>query len=429
MDSIYSRKLRPALLRKQILLALLLSLGGVSFHFVKSMPFSDKLPLLAAICSVVYAVYYAALLFSDRNQVVIAQVTSLTNFIALTLLIHATGGIVSPFVFLYFCALISETLYGVRTPSSLPLAIISYSSVIVGKLMGLLPSMNQFEAQIYQSVPVTLVILVTVTGYMGVAYYFTDLMVSNLRDRLAEENEKKALLLKKFSELNASSHIGVMTHRIVHDLRGPLAAISGYLQMQALDADNTQEDKEALKDLNEVVTGMSATLSSITAFGRVSENRAEVILLPEFMRNLLAIICFSSNSKGVRFVKLYDEDVKASVMVPRGDLQLVCFNIIQNAVEAVRENTRERRIELDIIPDEKNVKIVISDNGPGMTPELISVISRRPMTTKKDGTGIGLAIVRELLLRNGGELVISNRTTGGISAIITLPAHIAPDLH
>ena len=416
----YPKNLSPVLLKKQILFSSLINLGGASLYFARNMPFNSALPALAFFSALMYAAYYLILVFSESYLVPIAKVLSFTSFIILTAAVHYTGGIASPFVFLYFCILISETIYGLKTSISLPLAVTSFVFVIAGEFFGLLPVTTPWTTRIYQSPAVTLIILAAVVSFMGVTHYLTDLLVVHLRGSLDREQEENEVLLKKFSELNSTSQIGVLAHRIAHDLRGPMASISGYIQVEMV-KEKTPEDREMLEELNVVVTGMSDSLNGITSFGKATLGKAEKIPLTEFFRNLLAIIAYSPQARGVKFAKLYDEKSHAAVFAVRPDLQQAYFNIIKNAIEAVRDNADAKLIEIDVRIADKNVEIWISDNGPGILPEILSNLFRKSLTTKKDGTGVGLVITRDLLIRNDGDIELRNRPEGGLTVITRLP--------
>lgn len=416
----YPKTLSPELLKKQILFSSLINLGGASLYFARNMPFDSALPVLAFFSALMYAGYYGILVFSERYLAPIARILSFTSFIILTATVHLTGGIASPFIFLYFCILISETVYGLKTSLSLPLAVSSFVFVIAGEFFGLLPVTNPWTASIYQSPSVTLVILVSIVAFMGITHYLTDLLVVHLRASLDSGREENEGLLKKFSELNSTSQIGVLAHRIAHDLRGPISSISGYIQIEMLKEKNNEE-REVLEELNSVVTGMSESLNGITSFGKASLGRAEKILVPDFIRTLMAIVAYSPQAMGVKFVKHYDEKLPASVYAVRPDLQQAYFNIIKNAVEAVRDNADAKLIELDIRVADRTVEVCISDNGPGIVPEILATLFRKSLTTKKDGTGVGLVITRDLLIRNDGDIELRNRPEGGLSVITRLP--------
>ena len=121
--------------------------------------------------------------------------------------------------------------------------------------------------------------------------------VGNLRAGLEREGAQKEALLRKFSELNSTMQIGVLAHRISHDLRGPMAYISGYVELE-LAGEKTPDEKEQLKELGETVASMGEILHGITRFGKTSGPSCEKIALGELMRDLLAVAALFPQAEG-----------------------------------------------------------------------------------------------------------------------------------
>ena len=411
----------PLLFRKQALLS-----SGACFlvsmlYFAADFPHGAEIGAMALIASALYGLFY--LFFNQlyaRGGTQLGILLSGIAIIMLAFVVHFSGGVTSPFMFLYFILLISEAVYGLQNPVTLPLAVSTYGFVCVGEAAGFLQPANSWAAAVYKSNVVTFILVVMTIVFMWMTRYITGLIVLNLRVSLERENLEKHGLLNKFSELNSSAQIGVLAHRIAHDLRGPMAAISGYIQMEQLN-ENTPDKTAALKDLDEIVTNMSESLSGITRFGRTSASAVEKVDLADFVNTLIAIVSFSPHARGVKFRKLYPARTSLSVNASRPDLQQAYFNLIKNAVEAVRDNADGKLIEIEISAEGRDAVVSVSDNGPGVLPEILKSLFRKSLTTKKDGTGVGLMITRDLLLRNEGDIELRNRPEGGLKVITRLP--------
>ncbi len=419
-DSVVHVKGR-SLIKKQALLSGILSLFAALIYFAVEFPFPRVIATVALTAAAAYLLFY---LFFDvisrfcyREACVFLSVMGVA---VLTMVINFSGGIVSPFVFFYFCILISEALYGLENKFTLPVALAGYLAVVGGQFFGLLSYDNPWAREVYGSNMATLLIGAVTAAYMVLTRHSTKLMMRNLRAKIEQEEHENEGLLRKFSELNSTSQIGVLAHRIAHDLRGPISSISGYIQIEMV-KEHSPEDAEALKELNSIVDNMDASLKGITRFGKAQQSQPEMVRLADFMRSLKAIISYSPQAVGVEFKLLYNEKLPAAVMGSRADLQQACFNILKNAVEAVRDNPDRKVIELDLKVEAANVRMVFADNGPGILPELLSTMFRKSITTKKDGTGVGLIITRDLLVRNGGDLKMRNREAGGLEVSVMLP--------
>ncbi|OGR65049.1 MAG: hypothetical protein A2X31_07790 [Elusimicrobia bacterium GWB2_63_22] len=416
----------PALLRRQALLSCLAAFGTSLLYFVADFPYTEKIALMALIAAVIYGVFYVFFKpIHARFARSSAAFLSGAAVILLAFVVHYSGGVASPFVFLYFCILISEAVYGLENPVTLPLAAGTYFLVCVGECSGLLAPANPWAAAVCENKVFAGILIGTTITFMWITRYITGLILKTLRGSLEREHEEKDTLIKKFSELNSTTQIGVLAHRIAHDLRAPMAAISGYIQIEML-KDKGKAEAAALAELNDVVNGMAESLQGITRFGRTSRSEPEPVALVEFMDNLLAIVLFSHQVRGIRFVKRYPARSAVTALVSRHDLQQACFNILKNAVEAVRDNSDAKVVEVDVRAEGKDALITVSDNGPGIVPEILKTLFRKSITTKKEGTGVGLMITRDLLMRCDGDIQLNNRAEGGLTAVVRLPLFIRP---
>jgi len=409
-------------IRQQALFSSILSfLTFLTCYSIPDFPFSPELLWLVLALSALYLATYLFLwkLFENNFQYMISGL-SISGLIFMSILVHLSGGIASPFIFLYFPVLISEAAYGGKIIYSTIFAVVSYVTVVALEFFGLSPVSNPFSVIIYASSGTTFWIASFVVSFLVISGFVVKFIVAKLRAQLLRENDEKHAILSKLSELEAHSQIGVLAHRIVHDLRGPISSISGYIQVEMMKA-KAGEDREMLKDLNDVVMSMSESLKGITQFGRVSCGPAEKILVGDFMRTLIAIISYSPQARGVKFVKLYPENLPLTVSASRADLQQGFFNIIRNAVEAVRDNAGTRQITVSIKAVDKEVEVSVSDNGPGMDPNVLKNLFRKSITTKKDGTGVGLVITRDLFIRNSGDIEFHNLPSGGLWVMTRFP--------
>lgn len=408
------------LLRINAIAAGLLSMLAGSAFFFGAFPFHKLIGWLAISSSVFYLAYAALL---DRicetcyRQAGIGL--SLYGVLVITAAIYATGGVLSPFTFLYIVMLVSEAIYGLDNSYTMPCSLAGYIFVVCGLTFGFLPNPAPWSAEIYRYPVGVLLIAVLAVAYIVITRSMSGSIVTNLREKLEAEGAEKDALVRKFSELNSTTQLGVLAHRIAHDLRGPIASISGYLEIELL-KQRPEEEKRDLRALGETVDAMTETLQGITRFGKPGGASAERLGLAGFMRDIVAIAAFAPRAKGVSFEVVEDGVPSAETVASRADLQQAYFNIIKNAVEAVADNPDAKRVLITVKRAGKDALVLISDNGPGIPEETLRDIFRKSVTTKKDGTGVGLLITRDLIVRNRGEIKLRN-AGGGLTVETALP--------
>ena len=101
-------------------------------------------------------------------------------------------------------------------------------------------------------------------------------------------------------------------------------------------------------------------------------------------------------------------------------LQAAIINLIRNAVEAIDAVASARReIEIALRPGDHSVEIAVGDSGPGMSPDTITNLPFQ--TTKPDGTGLGLFLVRTCVENHGGSMTVERSPLGGAEIRLRLP--------
>ena len=110
----------------------------------------------------------------------------------------------------------------------------------------------------------------------------------------------------------------------------------------------------------------------------------------------------------------------------RDQIVQLCTNLIQNAQYAAEnratDDGRSAQVQIDVRPSGADkVRIVVSDNGPGLAPEMRARLFEPYATNKPGGTGLGLAIAQRIAIEHGGELGYSDTPGGGATFTVELP--------
>jgi nitrogen fixation/metabolism regulation signal transduction histidine kinase len=131
-----------------------------------------------------------------------------------------------------------------------------------------------------------------------------------------------------------------------------------------------------------------------------------------------------------RRLKIVLDKQLGEVEADRGRLRQVLHNLITNAFEAA-EGREDASISVSTQSATRSAnpamtstvvaQIVIEDNGPGFSPEVLGRMFDPYVTTKPKGTGLGLAIVKKIIEEHGGRIEAENRSTGGARIRVELP--------
>jgi len=203
---------------------------------------------------------------------------------------------------------------------------------------------------------------------------------------------------------------------LAHELRNPLSAAKGLLQLMGRRRDPAKVKGYSdlvLKELERV----TRLLNEFLLLGKPAELDPEPLDLAAFIEELLPL--FEGETMGTAIeIKLNLERVPL-VKADPGQLTQVVLNLVRNAIQAVGQNGCFR-IAVKNHPD--GVVLEVRDSGPGLTSEAQERIFRPFFTTKERGTGLGLPIVQAIIHNHGGRIKAANAPGGGAVFTVILPA-------
>lgn len=211
-----------------------------------------------------------------------------------------------------------------------------------------------------------------------------------------------------------------------HELRTPLNGILGFSQILKEDLDDQEKAEYARiihssgEHLLELVTEI-LDLAKIEA-GEMTFYYAE-LPLEKFINSTVAVYRSSASLKGLDLKVSLDENAPETIEADEKRLCQVLNNLLNNAIKF----TDSGEVCINVAAAEDNVIIRISDTGPGIEPEFHACIFDKFrqvdnfVTREQGGTGLGLALVKELLEHMGGHISLESVVGQGTTFIVTLP--------
>ena len=112
------------------------------------------------------------------------------------------------------------------------------------------------------------------------------------------------------------------------------------------------------------------------------------------------------------------------VFVDRDQIKRALMNLIKNSLEAISEGGS---VEIKTLTAHRNARVMITDNGPGLSPSAKENLFTPYFTTKPGGSGLGLVIVKKIITEHDGSIKIADIASGGTVVKIDLPIRAAID--
>jgi len=245
---------------------------------------------------------------------------------------------------------------------------------------------------------------------------------NSMVDRLEEANEElQQCHYQQMERVDRLASVGEMSAGIAHEIKNPLAAISGAISVLYEDFAEDDPRREVISKVLEQIARLDKAATDLLFFGRPGKPSFEFVDTNDLLNRTMFFVSQHPEAKNVHQNKEFTRNLPP-VWVDAKQLQQVFFNIIINAIQAMKDGgTLLLQTDLDDNPEKPSVRVMIGDSGPGIKPEDLGKVFTPFFTTKTQGTGLGLAICRQLVEQQGGRIEIKSRLNEGTRVLIYLP--------
>lgn len=244
--------------------------------------------------------------------------------------------------------------------------------------------------------------------------------IGNLADGF---NRMTAALAERDKMLIRSERLataGKMAAQVTHEIRNPLSSLglnADLLEDEIGKGDDAAEARSLLSAMQDEIERLTGITESYLRFARLPAPDPELGDLNDMVEASLDFMRGEFEEKGIALET--DLADLGEILFDRGQLRQALTNLLRNAREAVGESgkviVRTRR-------DEETALLEVADDGPGIPDEVADQIFDSFYTTKSGGTGLGLAMVRQICLAHGGEITHAGAEAGGSVFTMALPA-------
>lgn len=239
------------------------------------------------------------------------------------------------------------------------------------------------------------------------------------RERTLEQAVRRATeaLLAQSRELGRAERlaaVGAVSAGLAHELRNPLAGI----QMACSKLHRALEDSEHATRIGAVIDELKRINTLLT--GQVDAARhepepLEVVGLDQLVDQLLTLLRYQIPDR-IQITSDLPRDL--CCLLPPAGLRQALLNLVLNAVQVM---PGEGRVEIGARREDGELRISVTDTGPGFPADLLRAGIRPFATGRQGGTGLGLAMVRRFVRDHDGDLHLANQTPHGAVVTLKLP--------
>lgn len=238
---------------------------------------------------------------------------------------------------------------------------------------------------------------------------------------ICREITERDILWNRLVRAERLATIGEMMASVAHELNNKLTPILGYAEILSSDMNSEQLEK-AIEGIRSASEGAKKIVNSLLLFSRREKPTKIECNINEIVENScnLVFTCISGGTP-IGIEKKLDPSI-SYVMADPHQIEQVVTNVMKNAVDALAE--KGGKITVSTETEGNYVIVKITDNGPGISKDIIKKIFDPFFSTKsqKNGTGLGLSICHGIIKEHGGDITVNSRP-GETEFVIKLPAH------
>ncbi len=237
-------------------------------------------------------------------------------------------------------------------------------------------------------------------------------------EQLSSVYEKVQANFEGMKRAERLSAIGQLSAGLAHEIRNPLASISGAAAILARSRDLTPKNAKCLEIIASESQRLNGLLTNFLNFARPRPPRLQRVQLQPVLDNVLGLASHGVRGKTVQFEKRIEPGLRPVECDPE-QLEQVLLNLMINAIEASPDGGT---VTLWAAAEEGRIAIGVVDHGHGVAPAHIDRLFDPFFTTKEHGTGLGLPVAHQIVRQMGGSLLARANAGEGMTFSVVLPA-------
>ncbi|MDA8233244.1 MAG: ATP-binding protein [Clostridia bacterium] len=255
------------------------------------------------------------------------------------------------------------------------------------------------------------IILVIVIDVLAFAIYEFNKIYLDMSGKLHETTDQ-------LQSMEKYAVVGQLSAGLAHEIRNPLTSIRGFIQLlQNKHQDGM--DKEYIEIIISELDRVNNLVKEFLLLAKPAEPKQDLLSIHQLIKETMIFMEGEAILHEIDIKSDVPEDLPL-VSLDSEQMKQVLINIIHNAIEAI---CYKGKIKIKGVYSLDKILLIISDNGPGIPETLLTKIFHPFVTTKAEGTGLGLAVTKRIIESHGGTIQVESQVGLGTVFTIEIPVN------
>lgn len=242
----------------------------------------------------------------------------------------------------------------------------------------------------------------------GAVVVFEDVTETKKLESRVQQSEKMAA-------------IGQLAAGIAHEIRNPLASISGSVEMLQSESSLSADEKKLMSIVIKEIDRLNKLITEFLDYARPQDVVLNELNVSQLLTEMASELQYLPASKEIQYQIDIESDIK--IMGHKDKLKQAFLNILINAIQAL-EKSEVKKVSLRLKKQDKVVVVEIADSGSGIDAKIIKKIFEPFLTTKAKGTGLGLAVVHSILMAHKATIDVDSQKGNGTVFTLSFPSMV-----
>lgn len=402
------------LLRSIIVTSLLVSAVIIQYSTSMFLPLTPFYYLI--LLSYFFSFFYILFYLWGRYYALQVYIQIFFDLLLITAFVYISGGLKGSFYFLYIFEIIAASIILSSRAAYLTAALsaIFFGFLVEGVYFGLIPYFG-----VKQGMDISMGLVINNIFIAWSVFFLVSLLMNYLTRSLRKTRNELRRAQKELEIRNRLAIAGEVSAQLAHEIRNPLAAISGSVQVLKGELKLREEQKELMgiivKESNRVSQSIDQFLN-LTSSGKKTFTSIDLSAL---LRETLILLKRSGELNGNCQLKGNFDLTKVPYFGNANQFKQIFWNLIKNSLKAMPgggtltiEFNREK---------EGDIQMRFADTGRGMDDEEMQRVFEPFYSGFKNGIGIGMSVVRRIVDDYNGKIQVSSVLNKGTEVVITFP--------